>query len=249
MLPEIVVAALLAATPAPTTATVSTPAAAQTAAPAALPATPLREVVYKVSTSERIDDITESYGGGANAVPPSSTLVDEAHGTITVDVMAKFEDGVLGIKVSELWKNSPLPLHFTGAVTADGTVQFASATIDSATIELLPYLATSFAPQGAIVVGTHWSVDKVVGKATVSTDYIVTAAGSDGVTIHKDTKISALGTESVTGTIVYDPSLLVATSGQIRVRRTDMFANGQTMHTIDIGFERISDSFASAAKP
>jgi hypothetical protein len=237
MIAELVAAALIAATPTPT------------ATPAGPASAPLREVAYKVSTSERVDDITETFGGGPNAVPPSSTLVGESHGVITVDVMAKFEDGVLGIKVSEQWKESPLPLHFTGAVDADGSVQFASATIDPATIELLPYLATSFAPAGTIAVGTHWTVDKVIGKSTVSTDYSVTAVGGDSVTIHKDTKIRALGTETVTGTIVYEPSLLVATSGQIRVRRTDMFADGQTTHTIDISFERISDTFAGSAKP
>jgi hypothetical protein len=237
MIAELVAAALIAASPTPT------------AAPAGPASAPLREVAYKVSTSERVDDITETFGGGPNAAPPASTLVGESHGVITVDVMAKFEDGVLGIKVSEQWKESPLPLHFTGAVEADGTVQFASATIDPATIELLPYLATSFAPAGAIAVGTHWSVDKVIGRSTVSTDYSATAVSGDSVTIHKDTKIKALGTETVTGTIVYEPSLLVATSGQIRVRRTDMFADGQSTHTIDISFERISDTFASSAKP
>jgi hypothetical protein len=232
-----IVAALIAASPAPS------------AAPAEPASTPLREVVYKVSSIDRLDDITESFGGGPNAVPPSSTLVAEGHVMVAVDVMAKFEDGVLGVKVSEQWKGSPLPLHYTGAVDADGTVQFASATINPATIELLPYLATSFAPPGAIIVGTHWSVNKVVGHATVSTDYSVIAVGRDSVTIHKDTKIKALGSETVTGTIVYDPSLLVATSGQIRVRRTDMFADGQTTHTIDIDFERVSDTFADSAKP
>jgi hypothetical protein len=237
MIAELVAIALIAASSAPT------------AAPAGPASTPLREIVYKVSTIDRIDDITESFGGGPNAVPPSSTLVGEGHVVVAVDVMAKFEDGLLGIKVSEQWKDSPLPLHFTGAVDADGTVQFASVTISPATIELLPFLATNFAPQGAIVVGTHWSVNKVIGNATVSTDYSVIAVGTDSFTIHKDAKIKALGSETVTGNIVYDPSLLVATSGKIRVRRTDMAADGQTTHTIDIDFQRISDTFADSARP
>lgn len=234
---ELVAAAVIAASPTPT------------AAPAGPASTPLREVVYKVSTLDRIDDITESFGGGPDAAPPSSTLVGEGHVMVTVDVMAKFEDGLLGIKVSEQWKDSPLPLHFTGAVDKDGTVQFALATISPATIALLPFLATSFAPQGAMLVGTHWSVNRVIGNATVTTDYSVTAVSGDSVTIHKDTKIKALGSETVTGNIVYDPSLLVATSGKIRVRRTDMAADGQTTHTIDIDFARISDTFADSAKP
>jgi len=237
MLAELVAAALVAASPTPA------------AVPSDSLAKPLRELVYDVSTSERVDDITESFGGGADAVPPSSTAVDQTHGTITVDVMAKFEDGVLGIKVSEQWKVPALPLHFNGAVAPDGTVEFPSATIDPATIELLPYLATHFAPDGALVVGGHWSVDKASGKTQVTTNYAVTAAGFDSVTIQKDTSIKALGSENVDGTIVYQPSLLVAISGKVRVRRTDMFADGQTTRTIDVDFTRVSDTFLTAAKP
>jgi len=237
MFAALIVAALVAASPTPATAP-----------PEAL-TKPLREVVYDVSTSERVDDITETFGGGPDAAPPSSTDVEETHGTITVDVMAKFEDGVLGIKVTEQWKVPALPLHFTGAVAPDGTVEFPSATIDPATIELLPYLATHFAPDGSLVVGGHWSLDKVNGKSTVTTVYSVTAAAFDSVTIQKHTSIKALGSESVDGTIVYQPSLLVAISGTVKVRRTDMYSDGQTTRTIDLNFTRVSDTFQTAAKP
>jgi len=233
----VIVAALIAASPTPT---------ASSAEP---PAGPVREVVYKVSTSERIDDITESYGGGANAVPPSSTRVDEDHGTVTVDVMAKFNDGVLGVNVIEQWKASPTPLHFRGAVAPDGTVDFTMSTINAATIELLPYFATRFVPDGVLSVGKQWSINKEDGKISVLGNYAVTAMDVGSVTIHKSLTIKALGTETVDGTIVYDPTLLDAVSGQVRVRRTDMFVDGQTMRTIDLKFDRVSDTFQSAGTP
>ena len=237
MFAALIVAALVAASPTP--AAPSPEAAAK----------PLREVVYDVSTSERVDDITETFGGGPDAAPPSSTGVEETHGTITVDVMAKFEDGVLGIKVSEQWKVPALPLHFTGAVAPDGTVEFPPATIDPATIELLPYFATRFAPDGALVAGGHWSIEKVNGKTTVTTSYSVTAAAFDSVTLQKHTSIKAIGSENVDATIVYQPSLLDAISGTVRIRRTDMFADGQTTRTIDMDFTRVSDTFATTPKP
>ena len=237
MICEIIAAALVAASPTPT------------ASPTDQAARPVREVVYQVSTSERIDDITESYGGGASAVPPSSTRVDEDHGMVTVDVMAKFEDGVLGVKITEKWKTSPVPLHFTGAVAADGTVEFATTAINAATIELLPYFATRFVPDGVLSVGKQWPVDKADGKVSVVGDYSVTSMDADSVTIHKSLTIKALGAETVDGTIIYDPALLLATSGQLRVRRTDMFVDGQTMRTIDLHFDRVSDSFQTQATP
>lgn len=237
MIAGIIAAVLVAASPPPV------------AAPAATSATPLREVVFKVTTSERVDDITETFGGGPDAAPPGSTDVGTGDGTITVDVMARFDDGVLGVKVTEKWKNSALPLHFTGAVEPDGTVEFPPNTIDTATVELLPYFATHFAPEGALVTGVHWNVNKESGKTDVATTYTVTAKSDESVTVHKDTTIKALGTETVNGTIVYDPSLLVAISGQIKVRRTDMFSNGQTSRTIDLKFDRQSDTFDATATP
>ena len=237
MITGILVAALIAASPTPTSA------------PASPSTTPLREVVYKVMTSERIDDITESFGGGPAAKPPDSTDMGIGDGTVTVDVMAKFEDGVLGVKVTEKWKDSALPLHFTGAVAPDGTVEFPLNTIDPVTIELLPYFATHLAPDGALVSGVHWDVDKESGKTDVVTTYTVTAKTDNSVTLRKDTTIKALGSETVNGAIVYDPSLLVPISGQVRVRRTDMYSNGQATRTIDLKFVRQSDTFDATAAP
>lgn len=261
MLPVIAAAALLAVAPAPTpsAASAATPAPASTSAPATtaapLPvqpdalASPLREVVYNVSTSTLYDNITESYGGGENATAPSSTDIESRSGTVTVDVMAKFEDGVLGVQVLEHWKVPPLPQRFKGGVAPDGTVLFPAATIDPVTVELLPYFATQFVPPGNIAPGMHWSVVKTYEKSVVSTDYTVTAIGIASITIHKLTTIKSFGGETIDGTIAYNPSSFVPISGKLRVKRTDTLANGLVQQTLDLTFDRVSDTAVPAPKP
>lgn len=237
MLAELVAAALVAASPTPA------------AAPAEQLAKPLREVVYAVSTSELIDDITESFGGGEDASAPSTTSIMSRSGVVTVDVMQKLEAGVLGLQVIEQWKTPPLPQRFTGVVAPDGTVEFPPATIDPVTIELLPFFATQFAPQGALAPGAHWSVKTTDDRSLVVTNYSVTAAGAASVTIRKVTSISALGNELIDGAIVYDPSSFVPISGKLRMKRTDTFADGQTQLTLDLTFTRVSDTFQTAPMP
>jgi hypothetical protein len=240
----VVLAAGVTAAPVASPLPAPSPSPAPTAGQADGLTKPVREVVYKVSTLLRVDDITESYGGGPNAVPPSNTSAGENHGTVTVDVMGKFADGVLAIKVSELWHTNPLPQSFNGAVAPDGTVEFAASTINAVTVELLPYLAIKFLPEGTIDTGTHWPVNVIQGKTSILTEYTVTGTAPATITIHKHQKISAIGMETVDGSVVYDPALLVAVSGQVRQRLTEMYSNGQTQGTLDVTFERVSDTFA-----
>jgi hypothetical protein len=261
MLLKIAAAALIAAAPAPAPSSTPVPPTSPTStptpiafatraavAPGAL-ATPLREAVYNVSTSTLLDDISESYGGGENANAPSSTGVESRSGTVTVDVMAKFEDGVLGVRVFEHWKVPPLPQRFTGGVAPDGTVEFPPSTIDPVTVELLPFFATRFAPPGSLAPGTHWTVVKTYDKSVVSTDYTVTAVGLSSITIHKLTTIKALGSETIDGTIVYNPSSFAPISGKVRVKRTDTYADGVRQQTVDLTFDRVSDTFDAATPP
>jgi hypothetical protein len=237
MVAELVAAALVAASPTPA------------GAPVEQLAKPIRDVVYAVSTSELIDDITESYGGGEGATAPSTTSIVSRSGTVTVDVMQKLDDGVLGIHVLEQWKMPPLPQRFTGVVAPNGTVEFPPATIDPVTIELLPFFATQFAPRGALAPGAHWSVTTTSDRSVVVTNYSVTASGAASVTIRKVTSISALGNESIDGAVVYDPSSFVPISGKLRMKRTDTFADGQTQLTLDLTFTRLSDTFQTAPMP
>ena len=237
MFAELIAAALVAASP--------TPAAAQ---PGPF-TTPLREVVYAVSTSELIDDITESFGGGEDASAPSSTTIASRSGVVTVDVMQKFDGGVLGIQVVEQWKTPPLPQRFTGVVAPDGTVEFPPATIDPVTIELLPFFAARLIPAGSLEAGTHWTVKRTDDKSLVVTDYSITATNATSVTIRKVTAISALGNEAIDGAIVYDAASSAPISGKLRMKRTDTFADGQTQLTLDMTFTRLSDTSHTASMP
>jgi hypothetical protein len=141
-----------------------------------------------------------------------------------------------------------LPQRFTGEVAPDGTVQFPRATIDPVTIELLPFFATHFVPPGSLAPGTHWSVVKTYDKSVVSTEYTVTAVGLTSITIHKLTTIKALGNETIDGTIAYDLSSSAPISGKLRVKRTDTFADGLTQETLDLTFDRQSDTASATPK-
>jgi hypothetical protein len=227
----------------------SSPTAAPSAATDSEPTAPVRECVYKVSSLLRLDTIEESYGGGANAALPGATGSSEDDGTVTVDVMGKFLDGGLAIRVTEHWRGDPATHLFKGAVAPDGTVAFPSTTINAVTGELLPYFATAFASAGTLAAGTHWTVKQTDGQLVTTTDYTVTTANADTVTIAKKQSNDAIEGVSVTGSVVYDGALLVPISGQLRKRTSEMTSSGQTTDTLDVRFDLVSDSFQKPASP
>ena len=252
-----VVYALIAATAIafaqPTDAPSPSPGTAQPAAASpAPPIRPLREVVYDVTTNWRVDDITESYAGGANAVEPGSTNFMVGDGTLTVDVIGKRDDGSLIVIVTEVWKALARPLPFTGDVSANGLLAFDStgpAALDDVAGELLPYFGTRFAPDGTLDTTTRWSLRSASGKISVSTDYGITAVSGDTVTIHKAQSIKGIGDVLVDGSVVYEPSLLAPVSGHIQKRSTEMYPDGQQTRTLEITFSEVSDSFAPRKQP
>jgi hypothetical protein len=239
---------LVAPSPSPSQSAAPSPIPTSTNSPAMVPGKPAREVVYKVSSLLRIDDITESYGGGADAFAPASRGDIENHGTVTVDVFAKTVDGTLLVSVSEAWHNNPRPQQFEGEVAPDGTVLFGPSTISAVTTELLSYFATRFVPYADDQSGSHWAVDNSGGKISMKTNYAVTAVGTDSITIQKDQTIKALGSETIGGSVVYQLSQFVPISGKIRERLTEMYADGQTQGTLDLRFDLVSDTF-QPAKP
>jgi hypothetical protein len=209
---------------------------------------PLREVVYDVTTNWRVDDITESYAGGADATEPGSTEYRNGQGTVTVDVFARSADGGLYVSVTEAWKEPTKQLPFEGTIEPKGILNFDStgpAALDDIGGELLPYFGIQFAPPGTLDVTTRWSLGGSSGKLSATTEYQITAVSGDTVTIHKDQTIKGLGTITVDGSVVYEPSLLVPISGTVRKRSTEMYADGQTTSTLVITFSRISDTFVS----
>jgi hypothetical protein len=230
----------------------ASPATTSTAAPAATdsePTTPVRECVYKVSSLLRVDIVEESYGGGANAALPGSNASSEDDGTVTVDVMGKFQDGGLAIRLTERWRDDPVPHVFKGAVASDGTVAFPPTTINAVSRELLPYFATAFASSGPLVAGTHWTVQQTDGQLVATTDYSVTSATGGTLTIAKKQSNDAIEGVSISGSVVYDSTLLVPISGQLRKRTNEMESNGQATGTLDLRFDLVSDSFRKPASP
>jgi len=217
-------------------------AAVATAAPAASGA-PAREVVYKVSTLLRLDDITETFGGGIEASPPASQDSVEDHGTVIVDIMGKLADGDLVVRMSGQWSQRLRAVPINAIVTPNGTVELDPSALDDVALELLPYFAIAFAPPGTLDTSTHWTVDLAGEKTSISTQYAITAVKGSTVTIHKTQTIKALGSETVEGTIVYDTTRLAPISGEVKKRLTQSKTNGETTGSLNIRFELVSDTF------
>lgn len=208
---------------------------------------PLREVVFDVTTNWRNDDITESYAGGADATNPGSTEVQQGQGTVTIDVFGQTPEGGLIVSATEVWKQPTKQLPYTGTVEPSGVLDFDSigpTALDDVCGELLPYFGTRFAPLGTLDSTTHWSLQSASGKITATTDYNITAVAGDTVTVHKSQTIKSMATVTVDGSVVYEPSKLVALSGTVRKRSTELYADGQTTNTLIITFTRVSDTFA-----
>ena len=231
---------------------IATPTPAPAAVPAASPAparpagAPLREVVYNVTTLLRFDDITESFGGGPNAVPPASTSSVENHGTVTVDVMGKNADGTLYITILGLWKQHLRLVPTKASVSPDGTVALDPSDIDELALELLPYFGTHFMPDGPLDTSTKWTLSSNGNKSSIVINYAVANVKDKTITIHKTATIKALGSESIDGTVVYLPSMLVPITGEIKKRMTEMYSDGQSQGSLNIRFDRISDTFESS---
>ncbi|HET9342402.1 MAG TPA: hypothetical protein VFO25_05785 [Candidatus Eremiobacteraceae bacterium] len=231
------------ASPLPATASQASPAPVATQRP-------LREVVYDVTTNWRIDDITESYAGGADATDPGSTEYKNGQGTVTVDVFGQTADGSLIVTVTEAWKEPTKQLPLEATIQPSGNLNFdltGPTSLDNVGGELLPYFGTQFAPAGTLDTTTRWSIEGAAGKISTRTDYQITAVSGDTVTVHKDQTIKEIETITVDGSVVYEPSLLVPISGTVRKRSTEMYSDGQTTRTLVITFTRTSDTFASKA--
>src|SRR5215472_3919464 len=217
-------------------------------APAAATAStrPLREVVYSVDADVRLDQIAESYGGGADATDPGSTGYLNAQGTVTVDVTGRQQDGELQLTVTENWKEQAKPVSFGAFVRPDGYIGIESLTpsaIDDAPDELLPFFGTAFAPLGTLSTTTRWTQNANENQLTISTEYDITSVSGDTVTVHKIQTIKGGDSASVDGSVVYQPSMLMPISGDITKKTTHMFADGSQSATLTIHFSLVSDSF------
>jgi hypothetical protein len=200
---------------------------------------PLREVVYKVTTSLQISGNTQSYSGMG-----STNQYTTDNGTVTVAVMA-IQNNVLGVDVTELFNTKGRPATFQGNVTADGTVNFAAGSINDVTRELLQYFGPQFLAATTVDVGAKWKTSLVRGGATVDTTYSITKMDGPLLTIkeQQNVKMQATGaTGTTTGDVVLKPSLLVPVKGDIQKVISQSTPEGFQKETLSLHFERVSDT-------
>lgn len=192
---------------------------------------PLREVVYHVSY---VRHTNASAGDG-----------DGDHGTVTVDVMA-VSHNALGLKVTERFSKSPKALVALGTVEPTGNVVFAAGALTDVTYQLLPYFAPQLAPPQPLEPGVAWSVKDDRKALTAKTSYSVMSVQGTSVTIGvKQTVAVHDATHSQitsSGTVVYEPRLLVPLSGDI-TKRLSLKLNGAAQTVmLSLHFARSSDT-------
>jgi hypothetical protein len=233
-------------------------------APPAPPATPMREVVYKVSSLHREDLAIETYGGQVaqqNDAPvtgvgqsqpvasePGPTAKHSAslqEGTLTVDVLGVQQD-VIRVSVTENFKNSSAPVTYEAYIAPNGLVRFMTQEPSSIARYMLPLFGTKFAASSTLNAGDSWHVD--LKTDVVDVQNIFTISGKDGnVLLLDEREIVKLNAAhgmnyNTYGKLKYKPSLLVPIAGDINEK-----GSRSTMDTVDtltttVHFERVSDT-------
>jgi hypothetical protein len=220
------------------------------------PTTPLREVVYKVSFTRRVQVSGETYGGQIQNPINSSQAVqapafNESNsdatdsGTVTVDIM-QISDNALGVRVSELWTGSTPSGTYLGNVASDGSVNFSNAQINECTRAILEYFGTDVMAGQQPNTGVAWSRTAKGQAADVTTTYSVGAIIGAIANIHELSTVSsksvAMIDTSVTTDVQYKPAVLVPVSGKIVLHARTSGASSVTNVTTVGNFERVSDS-------
>jgi len=228
-------------------------AATATAAPSptVADASPLREVVYRVSFTrhERLSE--ESYGGGADPRPVTQGADQTDEGTVTVDVMAVSAD-TLGVRLRETWKERPRPATFFGNVAPDGAVHFGDQPISEASSILLQVFGTKWMHDEPLDPGAKWDVKYVNREASFLTDYEVigTNPDADTVTVRETQRVDVQSVHGlnafVTGTIQYKAALLVPVGIKLERRSSRGDADNSDVETMVINIDRVSDTLDPA---
>jgi hypothetical protein len=200
---------------------------------------PLREVVYKVSTSLEVSGNVQSYEG----MNTSNNFVTD-QGTVTVDIMV-IQNNVLGMDVTEVMDKKGTKSKYQGNVTADGVVNFSPSSINDASRELLPYFGPQFLALDAPNVGSKWVTSLTRSGAKVDTQYTVTKIDGPLLTLGVNQKVAIQSNGAAgntTGSVVFKPSLLVPVSGDLHKVFTQTTPEGFVKQTLSVHFERVSDS-------
>jgi hypothetical protein len=220
-------------------------------------ATPLREVVYKVSFTRRLNVSQETYGGSVQDPNASGTVVSQAppfaqagsdatdSGTVTVDVMQVASDA-LGIRVTESWTGSTPSATYLGNVTPDGSINFAGGQLNECTRAILEYFGADVMNDQPANTGVAWTRVAKSTSGDITTNYSVGSIEGALADIHEQTTIKSKSVafiDSVTTTdLKYKPAELVPISGQVVMHASQTGASSVTNVTTIGNFVRVSDT-------
>jgi hypothetical protein len=236
--------------------TSSSPAAASSSTSSGS-ATPLREVVYKVSYTRSLKVSNETYGGSVQDPNASGTVVAQAppfaeaasdatdSGTVTVDVMQVAADA-LGLRVTEHWNGSTPSATYVGNVAPDGSVNFGDSQLNECTNAILEYFGPAVMAGQPANTGAAWERTATGKTADIDTTYSVGAINGAIANIHEQTTIKSKSVayidSVVTTDVQYKPATLVPVSGRIVMHASHSSASSVTNVTTIANFDRVSDS-------
>ena len=220
------------------------------------PVTPLREVVYKVSFTRRLETSGETYGGQIqnpinNSVAVQAPAFNESNndatdsGTVTVDIM-EIGDNALGMRVSERWTGSTPSGTYLGNVASDGSVNFSNGQMNECTRSILEYFGTDVMAGQPANTGVAWSRTAKGQAADVVTTYSVGDIVGAIANIHELSTVSSKSVAAIDTTITtdvqYKPAVLVPVSGKVVLHARSSGASSVTNVTTIANFQRISDT-------
>jgi hypothetical protein len=220
------------------------------------PVTPLREVVYKVSFTRRLEVASETFGGQvqnvqltAAAQAPAFNESKDAStdsGTVTVDIM-EVGDLALGIRVAERWTGSTPSGTYLGNVASDGSLNFNDGgQMNECTRAILEYFGTEVMAGQPANTGVAWSRTAKGQGADVTTTYSVGDIVGAIANIHEESTVSSKSVAAidtrVTTDVQYKPAVLAPVSGKIILHARQSGTSSVTNVTTVANFERVSDT-------
>ena len=218
----------------------------------------IREVVYKVSYTHRLDANQEIFGGQVtddtghvHQNPPfnSKQGIASDSGTVTVDVMQVAGD-TLGIRLAEHWDGSTPSNTYLGNVGADGSVNFTNPLVTDVSRTILGFFSPGFLGGRYLDKGMTWTQTASGSGLNVNTTYTIgdvdgPVASVAETTIIKSNNVRSMDT-LITGSITYKATKLVPISGQIQSLAYRSDAETSTDVTTIIHFDRVSDTLDSS---
>lgn len=214
----------------------------------------IREVVYKVSYTHRLDANQEIFGGQVaddsghmHQNPPfnSKEGLSSDSGTITVDVMQVAGD-TLGIRLVERWDGSTPSDTYLGNVGSNGSVNFSNPAVSDVARTILGFFSPDFLGGRYVDKGITWTQTAAGDGLNVTSTFTIGDVDGPVASVEETTTIKSNSVRSMdtltTGSITYKATKLVPLSGQIQSLAYKSDAETTTDVTTIIHFDRVSDT-------